>query len=275
MSATKSLSIAPAQRERASNFRHSFWTVLAASWIAHFIAVMSHEVIGHGATAYFWGVRDFRLYSTYIDFDFHGPSIGNRWIEAGGALVNLLLGAIGWLVLRRNRSSSANMRYFWLLLTAFNLLVGSCYPVYSAIVRGLDWQAVIEGLPHEGLLRILMGSVGAALYLFFIWLCASELAFFRDNWWMLTLVPYFGTMFLSCLAAYLGPLGMRMVLASALPSVAVGYVGLLLMPPVAILMKRNRESALSMTTGRVLGIVGFLVGILLCLIGGSGVRWQI
>jgi hypothetical protein len=39
------------------------------------------------------------------------------------------------------------MRYFWLLFTAFNLFAAAIYPLYSAIVRGLDWQGVIEGLP--------------------------------------------------------------------------------------------------------------------------------
>ena len=260
--------------DNAVKRRHHFWTVLAASYIAEFICVMSHEVIGHSGTAYFWGVRDFHLYSTYIDFDYKGPSIGNRWILAAGALVNLFLGGIGWLVLRRSRSSSARMHYFWLLFTAFNLFAAAIYPLYSAIVRGLDWQGVIAGLPHEGLLRLLMGSVGAALYLLFTWLCASELRFFNQNWWTLTLVPYFGTMFLSCLASYLGPLGMRMVWESGLPAIAVGYVGLLLMPLLALFLKRIPETTLWVTTGPLLIVGGFLLGILLCSIGRNGIRWN-
>jgi hypothetical protein len=265
---------ASAYEHEAVKRRHHLWTVLAASYIAEFICVMSHEVVGHGGTAYVWGVRDLHLYSTYIDFDYKGPSIGNRWILAAGALVNLFLGGIGWLVLRRCRSSSANMRYFWLLFTAFNLFAAAIYPLYSAIVRGLDWQGVIEGLPHEGSLRLLMGLVGAAFYLFFTWLCASELTLFGGNWWTLILVPYFGTMFLSCLATYLGPLGIKMVWESGLPAIAVGYVGLLLMPPLAAFLKRGQETNLRITTGPVLMVVGFLLGILLCSIGRNGIRWK-
>ena len=253
---------------------HNFWTALGASFIAEFICVMSHELIGHGGTAYLWGVRDFHLYSTYIDFDYKGPSVGNRWILAAGALFNLFLGSVGWVFLRRSRSRSANTRYFWLLFTAFNLFAAAIYPLYSAIVRGLDWQGVIDGLPHEGLLRLCMGLVGAALYLFFTYLCASELTFFRANWWTLILVPYFGTMFLSCLAAYLGPMGMKIVFESALPAIAVAYFGLLLMPPWAAFLSRGRQSNLCITTGPVLNVLGLLLGLLLCYIGRNGITWK-
>jgi hypothetical protein len=271
--ALRSQSLVSAHEHEAVKRGHHFWTVLGASYIAEFICVMSHEVLGHGGAAYLWGVRDFHLYSTYIDFDYNGPSIGNRCILAAGTLVNLFLGGIGWLVLRRTQSSSANLRYFWLLFTAFNLFAAAIYPLYSAIVRGLDWQGVIEGLPHEGLLRLLMGLVGATLYLFFTWLCASELTHFDGDWWTLIAVPYFGTMLLSCLATYLGPLGMKMVWESGLPAIAVGYVGLLLMPPLAAFLKRGAETNLRIAPGPVLIVVGFLLGILLCSIGRNGVRW--
>lgn len=274
VSPTASAQSVPLPHAPPATKRHNFCTVLTISFIAEFLCVMSHEVIGHGGTAYLWGERAFHLYSTYIDFDYKGPAIGYRWICADGALFNLLLSAIGWLQLRRPRNDSANTRYFLFLFTAFNLMVAAIYPVYSAIVHGLDWQQVIEGLPHENLLRIFMGIVGAMLYLLFTWYCASELTRFAGNWWTLVLVPYFGTMVLSCLAAYLGPQGMKIVWESAFPAIAVGYAGLPVLPLLAIFQKRKQEPALRVTSGPIFNVVGVLLFLLLCYIGRYSISWK-
>jgi hypothetical protein len=47
--------------------RHSIWTLAAIGFLAYYITVMWHEIIGHGSMMYLFGVRHFVLTSTSID----------------------------------------------------------------------------------------------------------------------------------------------------------------------------------------------------------------
>ena len=87
----------------------------------------------------------------------------DRWVEAGGTLVNLI-GRGHLSVGFADGGSRANLRYFFWILAALNLLPGAGYFVFSGLFGFGDWQEVIRGLPNQVPLRIMMTILGAALY---------------------------------------------------------------------------------------------------------------
>src|SRR5215469_11724693 len=79
--------------------RHSIWTLSAIGFLAYYITVMWHEIIGHGSMMYLFGVRHFVLTSTSISMDAlllparaQNGTVGGRLIAMNGAISNVILG---------------------------------------------------------------------------------------------------------------------------------------------------------------------------------------
>jgi len=68
------------------------------------------------------------------------------------------------LLASRSAGNLANLRYFFWILAALNLLPGAGYFLFSGIFGFGDWYEVIRGLLHQAALRIGMTVFGAGLY---------------------------------------------------------------------------------------------------------------
>lgn len=138
--------------------RHSKATIISMAVLASAAATLLHEGVGHGLIAWLRGDIPTELTSNNLS-SLHP----DRWVEAGGMLVNLFVGAI-CLLLSRAAGRRANLRYFLWILAALNLLPGAGYFLFSGIFGFGDWQEVIRGLPHQAALRVAMTIFGAVLY---------------------------------------------------------------------------------------------------------------
>jgi len=153
----------------------------------------------------------------------------DRWVDAGGTLVNLIAGAIS-LWVSRVVGARANLRYFFWILAALNLLPGAGCFLFSGIFGFGDWQEVIQGLPHQVPLRITMTIFGAALYVAVVRLIAVAVRPFcshRPTYNIVGRLPYYATCLFSCAAGLFDPLGVKLFLVSTVPAAFGGSSGLL------------------------------------------------
>lgn len=128
--------------------QHSKATIISMAVIASASATLLHEGVGHGVTAWLRGDIPTELTSNHLS-----SLRPDHWVEAGGTLVNLIVGACS-LLASRSAGDRANTRYFFWILAALNLLPGAGYFLFSGILGLGDWSAVIRDLPHQIALRI-------------------------------------------------------------------------------------------------------------------------
>jgi len=138
--------------------QHSKATIISMAVIACGIATLLHEGVGHGVIAWLRGDIPTELTSNHLS-----TLRPDRWVDAGGTLVNLAVGTASLLISRR-ATDRANIRYFFWILSALNLLPGAGYFLFSGILELGDWNELILGLPHQVALRIGMSVFGAGLY---------------------------------------------------------------------------------------------------------------
>ncbi len=98
---------------------HSKATIIGMAVLASAAATLLHEGVGHGLVAWLRGDVPTELTSNHLS-----SLRPDRWVEAGGTLVNLFAGALS-LFAARAAGSRANLRYFFWILAALNLLPGA------------------------------------------------------------------------------------------------------------------------------------------------------
>ncbi len=217
-------------------------TLIAFGLLAYVISNVLHEGLGHGGAAWLSGASRMVLTSTYLDAD-----RSNRWIDAGGTLVNLLAGLLCWAALRGMRDRGFAPRLFVWLLAAFNLLLGTGYFLFSGIGGIGDWAAVIAGLPHIWAWRVGLTVLGIVTYGASMWLLAVELARLipahsegmKSRLRHLTLTPYLAAGLTACAAGLRNPMGWKLVLISAAASSFGGAYGLLRIPGIALRAQKH------------------------------------
>jgi hypothetical protein len=150
----------------------SFVATVAGIALAAYVACdLIHEVLGHGTASFLTpGVRALSLSSVALQSS--GPS---RFVSAAGSIANVLAGVVALLLARRRRGFDA-MRYFLILLGALDLLNGTGYLLFSAILEIGDWAAVVRGLEPAWAWRVGLGVVGAATYAGSMLVIAKEFA---------------------------------------------------------------------------------------------------
>jgi len=203
---------------------HSKATIVSMAVLASAAANLLHEGVGHGLTAWLRGDLPTELTSNHLS-SLHP----DRWVEAGGTLVNLFVGVIS-LLLSRGAGNRANPRYFLWIVAALNLLPGAGYFLFSGIFGFGDWQQVIRGLPHQGILRTVMTIFGAALYVAVVRLLAVAVKPFcpdRRTYNTIGRLPYYAACLFSCAAGVLDPLGLKLFLVSTVPAAFGGSSGLM------------------------------------------------
>jgi len=215
----------------AREFRIDVPTVLAISALAYTLANLVHEGLGHGGTCVLVGAHPTMLNAIFFEYDERSVTLAQqRWISAGGSIVNVLVGLpIVW-VLHRARWP-ASLRYFAWLFAAVNLLTAFGYLLFSGIGGIGDWARVVEGWGKPWAWRGGMALVGAILY----FLVAPRLLmplldpFLGTEAVMrvkrartLGLLPYVAGSVALAVAGLFNPYGFRVVLISA---IAAGFGG--------------------------------------------------
>jgi hypothetical protein len=247
-------------------------TLVAMSVVAYSLANIAHEGVGHGGACAAVGARAVALSTAYFECDTGGlSSSAPRWVDAAGALLNLALGLLALLLLRRAPRRSTPGRYFlWLLMTV-NLMQGTGYWLYSGAADTGDWATVIRDWEPHGLWRGALVLVGAVAYWATVYLSLRELVPFLGTSpdrirraVMLSVIPYVVGGVLNVLAGIFNPYGFLLVLISSAPSSLGGTSGLTWM---AQLLRNERlfppssETPLSLphSPGWLIGAAGMTV----------------
>jgi hypothetical protein len=206
-----------------SSERSNIPTILSMAIIASASATLLHEGLGHGVTAWLRGDIVTDLTSNHLS-----AMVPDRVVDAGGTVVNLMVGLGSLLLMRAARG--ANTRYFLWLLAALNLLPAAGYFMLSGIFDFGDWAEVIRGWPHAIPLHVGMTLIGAAATIGFVRLLAVAIRPFAPNgkgYNTVGRLPYIAAGVFSCLAGALDPLGIKLLLISTIPAAFGGSSGLL------------------------------------------------
>lgn len=199
-------------------------TILSMAVVAMGTAVLLHEGVGHGVTAWLRGDIPTQLTSNHLS-----SLRPDRWVDAGGTFVNLLIGALA-VAACHIAGSRANLRYFCWILAAFNLFPGAGYFMFSGIFGFGDWQEVIRGLPDQTALRAGMTIFGVALYVLVARLLAVAVQPFcprRADYNVIGRMPYLAGCLFSCAAGAFDPLGIKLFFVSTVPAAFGGSSGML------------------------------------------------
>jgi hypothetical protein len=260
--------------------RHSIWTLSALGFLAYYITVMWHEVIGHGSMMYLFGVRHFVLTSTSIDgalpANAQNGTIRGRLIVMNGAISNVILGVALYAVFRilTRRNASLTWRVFLWLLAALNVFIGFIYPFYSGTFGVADWSDAIVGLPRHALLRVLEAVSGAILSAGTVVFFARSFAYFPDSLWRLSLVPFCAATVVFCLAGLRIPNGAELMVISVIPAALLGQSILVFVTPVARRLRTQTPPAEVIATSPVALILGF-VFVIAILVTARGLHFSV
>jgi len=203
---------------------HSKATILSMAIVAVGVTTLLHEGVGHGVVSWLRGGVPTELTSNHLS-SLHE----DRWVAAGGTLVNLAAGTLA-LLITHAAGARALLRYFFWLLAAHNLFTGAGYFMFSGVFGFGDWQQVIAGLPHQGLLRAAMALAGIILYVLLAWFLAIAVRPFcetRATYNVIGRLPYLAGCLFNCAAGAFDPLGIKLLLVSTIPADFGGSSGML------------------------------------------------
>ncbi|MBB5316627.1 hypothetical protein [Tunturibacter empetritectus] len=238
----------PAAGNHAHPYRHSVPTLAAIGFLAYYVVVMCHEVLGHGVAFRMLGAHHFVLTSTSIDSSdmlaaFAPGRLGYRFINAAGSLSTILLGILLYplLILAMRKRANITLRIFLWLVVAVGIFHGFCYIIYSGLAGVGDWKEVIAFWPHQTLLRVLEIVFGTLICTGVVRFFAALFSTFPESLTRLALVPYAAATFIFCLAGLRIPNGRYLMLISVLPASLMGQAILLFVAPVA--RRLRKESA--------------------------------
>jgi len=250
-------------------------TIAAIAVTAFALCDLVHEVIGHGlAVLLVPGVSAISLSSVALQTT--GES---RLVAAAGSLANIIIGGAALARFHRQRRFSPNMYFLW-LFAAVNLLNGSGYPLYSAILGSGDWAVVVKGLEPELAWRIGLGVMGAAAYVGAVVLSARELARAVENNSVssaeipgLVLLAYVVGSTLLVAASAFNPIGPRLILLSGVSSGFAAMAGLAAIPRlVENRVGRHEAGAGAVSFKRGWVVTGLVVAIVFTTVVGRGIQ---
>jgi hypothetical protein len=207
-------------------------TLIAISVLAAILPNVLHEGLGHGVTAWLSGAHRITVSTVAMQCDIPDT----RWIAANGTLVNLVFGAIFWLLLLKPQRYAPAVRYFLVLTMTGNLFAGTGYFFFSGITNFGDWAVVISGLQPHWLWQLGLFVFGVIAYFASMLLVRNQLLPFRHGAQQshriraLCFTPYVTDAILAALGGLLNPAGLFYLIASALPGTLGGNAGLLGLP---------------------------------------------
>ena len=211
-------------------------TIIAISALAYSLANVAHEGLGHGGACILLGAHPTMFNAIFFNYDESTASEPvQRLISAAGSVINVVVGLPLVALLGSRARLSAHWRYFLWLFCAVNLLTAFGYLLYSGVGGIGDWARVVRGVEPTWLYRgILIVSGGLLYFVVAPRLLMPPLEPFlgRDpiarvaRARRLSLLPYFAGGVTLVVAGLLNPLGMKIVLISAVAA-AFGGTSLL------------------------------------------------
>jgi hypothetical protein len=264
--------------------RHDLLTVVAIALLAYVVGDVLHEAVGHGGACLLVGGRPLVLSTVHLECDSHAVGVwGERFIAAGGTLVNLGAGALAVLARRRAVPASGAVGWFLWLLMAVNLLSGTGYFLFSGVGGIGDWTDVVRGIGPIWVTRLGLTVLGGVTY----WLVVRRAVRALDPFLVgegeervrgatrMTVPAYLAGGILSCVAGLLNPVGMILVAISAAAASFGGTSGLAWMPQ---LLHGTRAAAVGGSQMRVSCSWGWIVcravaAALFVLVLGPGIRF--
>ena len=204
-------------------------TVASVAALAYMLGSTLHEGLGHGGACMLSGGRPLVLSSVHFEC-----SADTRLVMAGGTLVNLLAGALFFVLGRLVSREYPRLKFFLWLSMAVNLFAGTGYFLFSGIGGIGDWNDFIRGLGPQLPWRLGLTVLGVLSYAAAAGVNLMELRpFIGSNeqrysraWPMLTVASFTGGT-LMCIAGAFNPRGAILILISAAASTFGGSSGLL------------------------------------------------
>ena len=256
--------------------RSSRVTVVAIAVTAYALCDLVHEVAGHGIAALLVpGVRAISLSTVALQ-----TTGSSRIVAAAGSIANVLVGGASLGLLHRLNRFSTRAYFLW-LFGSLNLLNGSGYPLYSAVLGSGDWEVVVRGLEPAWVWRSALGLIGAAAYSGAVMLSARELTrFVRRDLLSGAEIPrlvfhaYVAGGALLVAASALNPIGPALILLSGVSSGFAAMAGLTLVPRIVenhALETGHAEGAVSSSLGWV--VTGLVVASLFVAVVGPGIQF--
>jgi len=213
-------------------------TVAALSAVAFIVSTFCHEALGHGGTCLAVGDSILDLGAYYLNCDRgDGPAWTSQAVAAAGSTVNLILMAVFYLLLKARLSSSAprgsGSVFLWLMF-ALNGFTWAGYFLFSGVAGIGDWGtgsgAVLHDVPNALIWRVVMAVAGGGLYVLIGRTAGTLLGRVAGNQTAgrtLSWTAYFTGGLIAVPVGLLNPLGLYVLLASAVASSFGGASGLL------------------------------------------------
>jgi len=201
------------QKYPRENTKNDWFTLIAISAMVTSLTVGLHEGT-HALICFLLGGQLHAYSALYVSCDC--PLLWHTKVVSGSASVlNILLGILAWVLLRRFKEKSNETQYFLWLYMLTNLVNGTGYWAFSGVANAGDWATVISGWPPHWLWRVIMTIVGLGTFMLCVRLALHEWGkrvggqpdeLYRRSWKM-TLTSYFtGVLVIFC-AGLLNPNG--------------------------------------------------------------------
>jgi hypothetical protein len=256
-------------------------TLVAIAIVAYALANVLHEGLGHGGMCAAVGGRLEALSAVHAECSTEGEGrLASALVMAAGTLANLLVGAVAWLLLRREARVTSWRYFLWLFMTV-NLLHATGYWLFSGVANVGDWAQIVAGLEPRWPYRVLLAILGGGGYRWAVVVGLRTLSPLVGDGAdrlrrarTLALIPYLSGGVLYVAAGAFNPVSPRLVLISGAAasfggaSALAWMTDLLRQPryPVA----RGAPLAIGRSTGWI--IVAAITGLVFIAILGPGVR---
>ncbi len=156
----------PSELPARTGRRSDLLTVIALAVVAYALANVVHEGLGHAGACVLIGGRPQVLSAIHFEGDYEAFGARGVWaVQAAGTVMNLVVVAASWMLLRATRPgrSSSWRLFLWLVFTV-NLLQATGYWLFSGLGNVGDWAAIAETTSRPGLARVVLAVVGGAGY---------------------------------------------------------------------------------------------------------------
>jgi hypothetical protein len=252
-------------------------TVVAIAIAAFASCDLVHEALGHGVAALAVpGVRVVSLTTVALQT----AGINSRVVAAAGPLMNVFVGVVALALFHRTARVSAAGYFLW-LFAALNLMNGTGYLIFSAVLGGGDWAVVVSGFEPAWLWRLVMGLVGAAAYAAAVWIAARELAravegtpFRRADVAPILFSSYVAGGALLLLASIFNPISPSLILVSGLSAGFGAMAGLTLVPKIVERRAaRDVEGDVALSRSRGWIVAGLATATFFVGVVGPGIRF--
>jgi hypothetical protein len=208
-------------------------TLIAIAMLVYVVTVVFHELGGHGGACMAFGGFPHELGAYYFVCDDRGMrGAPVRLVAAAGNTANLVMAAIAFPFLKQARSWYG--KWFWWLMFTVSLLDWSGYFLFSGFSGIGDWGGepgeVFYGVAPQWIWRIALVLAGISLYVASASMAARQLSHFVHSATearRITFIAYVAGGLLALLVGLLNPIGVAIILTSALASTLGGTSGLL------------------------------------------------